>query len=364
MNAPIDYRDLDVNGAAVRQYRHALENLSTGRNKTLNELIKRTVEEAGENRRGLAAYERAISTGSVGYTSLLQTFDILYANEEYIGTKLLPINYSDSLTAKYKIRDKSKDLMISDDTIGTSGEANSIDVGLTEDSISLDKRALKQAIDMWAIQNMEPVIKNLIMGQDSVRQRLELAREKRIAALVSATASYGSNYQALSGSSQWLNNGGDPIRAVEAAKAALWSGLGPTKIIGFCSEDVYRELRTHTGLIGRYTNTPFLGRSQIADAFELDDLFVGRARYNTANSGAAGSYSRIWGTGIFGVLKVAQVPGLNNVAFGYTFQTQEETTSWFQEGIGGRGAQIVQVSRADQHKVTVPEAGYLFTGCC
>lgn len=375
MNDMLNFRLPTEEGAA---YEKILKNLRTRSNKELEEQIR---DAAGEletlGRKGLEidfelsskglfdlTEKSSLSSGAVAFTQLLSGFSVAYKNDEFIGTELLPLALIEEggMSAKYKIRDKAKDLNTPDDSIGTGGNVNEIDMGFTEGSIALAKRALGLSVDGWTIQKAADVVRRLMLVNNNVRATMDLIREKRIAAIITNSSNYGSNTVALTGTDKFSNSASDPIKTVDLAKASLWQGFGPSKLAIGMSDDVYRTLRIHPIIREGFLRGTYIGVKQLAQIFDVDEVFVGRARYNSSNEGASASYSRIWGTGNLSVLRVSSAPSEENVAFGYTFQDPEQVNTYFDQSKGGRGSQVIQVSRADAHVVTAADAGYLITG--
>jgi hypothetical protein len=306
----------------------------------------------------------SLTPGMVQQSTLLTNLSIAYRNDEYIGTRVMPVvSTGEKLTASYYKKPLENMGQAPDDEIGTSGTVKSVNEKLTTVPVALTRRALKEEIDAWTDDAADAPARELIEPTVLVADSMELVREQRIAGITGNSANYGSNTVALTSTDRWNDDsGGDPAGVVDAAKDALFPGMGPGMTIGVTNNLVYNVLRSNPVILEayKYTKGGRVSRAQLADYFELDDILIGRARQNTANEGQTPSWSRIWPS-VFAVLRVAKNPGRKNATFGVTFQSNSMLSTWFVPGDGGRGMYVTQQAYADVSVVTAVEAGFLIT---
>mgnify|MGYP006921349848 CR=1 FL=1 len=305
--------------------------------------------------------------GMVTSTQTLTELSLSYANDDYIGTRLMPPVPVNSLAVEYFQRPQETGVSYPSDVIGTDGSVNEVSERVTRATAALQRRSLKEHLDAWTLQLGDSVAMELIDPLMNVLDGLSFGQEQRIAAIMTAGASYGANTAAIAAANRWNTaGGGDPVGAVLAAKAACWTGNGPGRWVAFCGVNVANALKTNPRILDqiKYTggNPAVVGREALASLFEVDEFLVGMARQNTANEGAAAVYTRMWDTNnSFGIVRVAERPSRRSASFGVTLQIPNETTQWFEQGRGGRGSYIVQSSHADAATILAAPCGFLYT---
>jgi hypothetical protein len=305
--------------------------------------------------------------GMVGTTQTLTELSLSYANDDYIGDRLMPPVPVSKLAVEYFQRPQESGLSYPADTIGTDGSVNEVSERVTLATAALTRRSLKEHLDAWTLELGDSVALELIDPLMNVLDGLALGKEQRQAAILTAAGSYGANTAAIAAANRWNTQaGGDPVGNVLAAKAACWTGNGPGRWVAFCGVNVYNALKTNARILDqvKYTggDPAVVGRQQIAALFEVDELLVGMARQNTANEGAAAVYTRMWdANNSFGLVRVANRPSRRSASFGITLQIPMQTTQWFEQGRGGRGSYIVQASHADAATILAAPCGFLYT---
>lgn len=305
--------------------------------------------------------------GMVATTQTLQELSIAYANDDYIGTRLMPIVPVNKLAVEYFARPQEAGVSYPADGVGTDGSVNEVSESVTIATAALLRRALREHLDAWTLELGDPVALELIDPLLNVLDGLALGQEQRIAAILTAAGSFGANTAAIAAANRWNTpGGGDPIGAVMAAKAACWTGNGPGRWVGYCGTNVFNALKTNPLILDqvKYTggNPAVVTREAIAALFEVDELLVGMARQNISNEGAAPVYTRMWDAAqSFGIVRVADRPSRRSASFGITMQIPMQTQQWFEQGRGGRGSYVVQASHADAAVVLAAPCGFLLT---
>jgi len=307
---------------------------------------------------------RAVSTSSVHASTFMSNLSVQYANEEYIGTRLMPVIGVDKLTNQFATYAKRDRLAAPSDSMEGRSTPNEINDSRSYDSYATAPYGLKNFVESKVLQNQDAPFDEMLDLQESVSELVALNEEIRIAAVVANSSNYSGNTAAVS--TKWNSaSGGNPIKDVLTAKAACWSGRGRGRMVGVCSLDVYNALRVNPQILEalKYTQKGGLAsRENICALLELDDLLVGKARKDTANEGQTASYSRIW-SDIFAVLRVADGPSLRNASFGYTLRFKGALNSrmWFDANVGTLGGYYAQVTLDETHKVVAGDTSYLLT---
>lgn len=305
--------------------------------------------------------------GEVHQDEVLTNLSVQYANDEFIGNRLMPVvKTNGSLSAAYFEYNKRDRFAYPDDDMSDRTTANELNQGRSKKTLALTPRSLKEYLDQLTIQNQSAPLNELVDVQQNVLEGMAFRRELRQAAILCSSASYGSNTVALSAGDRWDGpSGGNPGAVVDAATKAIWRGRGPAKTVGFVSLDVHNVLKRHPLILDQFKyagNRPgFATREMLREYFELDEYLVGAARKDTANEGQTASYGRIW-SNVFGIVRVATSPSTRNAVFGFTFQDLDTQTDLFWEPTyGTKGAYMVRSSHSDQEKVIAPDTGFLIT---
>lgn len=141
-----------------------------------------------------------------------------------------------------------------------------------------------------------------LLDESRVVQRktaqLMLAAEKRFADAVLTSSNYASGLTtALTAGSLWTDPAGNPEqdKLVTVDEALLdWCGQAANAMI--IEKQVLEKLKLSPEFRSRtqYTQSAALTNEQIKAYFQVDYLFIGKARYNSALPGAARSITKIW----------------------------------------------------------------------
>ena len=157
----------------------------------------------------------------------------------------------------------------------------------------------------------------------------------------------------------WNLPASEPIEDVETACDAVEENTGfrPNKLA--CGKRVYSALKNHPDIIGRLNSGQTPGgpamstRQRLAQIFDLDEVMVGSAIYNSAASGAADAHSYIFGKHAL-LAYVPPSPGVMTAAAGYTVEWTGLTGSgglaiekWYNQD---RKADRIELNTAFQQK--------------
>lgn len=308
-------------------------------------------------------------SGAVHNDSTLTNLSVQYKNPDLIGLQLMPVVTVDKLSNKFAKYGKRDRLAIPDDAVTNRSTPNEVSETRTFDNYSCKQYALLNYLDEMELQNQDAPLNEMVDLFAAVNDALDLSEEKRIATILTTAANFPTaNKTTLAGNDRWAISGvegttSDPIRDIQTANLAVWSGFGNTRRLGFCSADVMNALQRHTKINAKfnYVQGGLPAKTQIANMLGLDDILVGAAWEDTANSGATAVYSRIWGN-YFGVVAVAANPSTRSAHFGSTFRMgQKSSQQWFDPKIGVAGGYYGKVGMSEDHKIVASDSGYLIT---
>ncbi|MGW8285760.1 MAG: hypothetical protein ACWGPR_08580 [Candidatus Deferrimicrobiaceae bacterium] len=312
------------------------------------------------------AREKAVTPSAVHVDTVLATMSVMYANDDYVGERLLPVVTVIKRSGKYAVYTKRDRFAYPDDLIGYRGESNEVDESRSFSSYALEDRGLSGYLDLETIQNQDRPLNEMVDVNDSVNEGVAFNRELRHITILTTSGNYSGNTAAAS--TQWTaaNSGGSVIADLLSATGALWRGPNRTRLYGFCSLDTWNTgMANNAALIALHNNVKqgLTTTQMVAQYFGLDDILVSRARKDTANEGQTASYSRILSAKHFGVVSVSTSPSTRSLHFGSTFREQGDpfTTQWFDPKLGKRGGYRNRVAVSEDIKVVAGDAGFLVT---
>lgn len=299
---------------------------------------------------------------SVHVDSALSNVSIQYKNEDYIGLDLMPLVTVQKPSDKYFIYSKRDRLAMPDASVGTRSRPNEVSETRSTANYSCGDYALVDFIDEKTLRSSDAPLNEMVDLIASVNDAIELNTESKIATKLTTAANFPTgNKVTLSGGSRWDTSSSDPVADIQTGIDALYMGPGPTKVIGYTNIDAFRVLSRHPKILDgmKYvTGGVAANRQQLAAFLGLDDLLVGKARQDTANIGQTASYSRLW-TKSFGIVRVAQSPGIRTASFGYTFRFgPKQTFQWFDQMPGVSGGYWGKVGVSEDYNIVASDVGY------
>lgn len=203
---------------------------------------------------------------------------------------------------------------------------------------------------------------------------LDLVQEILVKTVVVTSGSYASGYSTAiaSASAQWDNSNSDPADAMRGYRKKILKAPG-TKIVCVLGHDVFIALQKHPKVIAAFYGrastaegaTPsVIAEKQLAVLFNVDEVVVGRSKYNSANDGQTVSMLDVW-TNVAALVTVQTRPSpVRTNGFGYQFRYNNEAMDvqfipWLIGGV--RGGEYCKVTHSTQAFVTSPYSGYLIT---
>ncbi len=303
-------------------------------------------------------------TPSPQYTAIA----LAYQNRGLIADLVLPRMSVTERTFKWDLRTKSDLFNIPRTLVGRKGAPNEVEFTATEQSAFVSDYGLDDVVpreDIEAAQS-KPGLDPLGRATEGIAELIALDREKRVADLVFAAATYPAGSKTtLSGTSQWSDTTSDPVTAIMTAKEGSLVDFNTLVI----SSQAWLQLRKHPKLVaaalpagGNAATGGYVSLEAVAALFEVDRILIGKAWANTANPGQTASYGRLWGKHA-ALLRISPLAGLrgNGITFGATAEWGTRVAVTIPEPkIGLRGSERVRVGESLKELITAADAGYFF----
>jgi len=191
-----------------------------------------------------------------------------------------------------------------------------------------------------------------------------LDREIRVANAVQSSANYvAANRQTLVGTSQWSDyaNSNPQDDLLKALDVPL---VRPNSIT--MGQSVWTILRQHPRLVRAINNTDqsngIITRQQLADLLEVQNIWIGNGRLNTAKKGQAPTFARVWGKNVALTYTSPLAAQTFQPTWGWTAQFGTKFAGEFMDPKKGlKGSRTIRVGEQVKEIVAAPDAGYLFS---
>jgi len=291
--------------------------------------------------------------------SVLSGVSIRYTNDELIADQVLPVVPVKKESDKYYTYTRAWKLPQSERAAGA--EANEVEWNVGTDTYQCEEYALKDLIPDRVRDNADNPLDMDVDTTENLTELIQLGREKRVADIVFAAGTYGSQTSALAGVNRWDDYAGsDPVGDVRTARSTVHAATGKMPNVMVIGYQAYLKLLDHPDILERikYTQRGIVTADIIAAVFEVDRLLVGKALYDSTQEGVAESLGYVWGKSV-ALLYAEPSPGLKKVSFGYQFQSRGfRTKKWRVEG---REGDFVEAGEIRDEKIVSAGCGYLYT---
>ena len=204
-------------------------------------------------------------------------------------------------------------------------EANRIQLQVGSDYYFANNYALKGFVPIEDRKNADPgFIRDLEVGKvESIKDKLMMGWELRVAQTVTTSTNVNTVYTVGSGWTDLVN--ADPFGDLNTALDYSWDSTGYRANRMVIGEQAWRNLSRNENIINKVNATGVEGgdmnakQRQIAELFELEEVLVGRAQYNSADEGIALNLTPMWSDTVFLYYAPAR-PSLEEPSYGYSFR--------------------------------------------
>lgn len=295
----------------------------------------------------------------------LRTISQAYRNEDTVWREVAPIIPVTKRSGKYFVFDAFEAFATTDDTTAPHADAKQIYQKLSDDNYSVQDHALEAPVSVEALEEADDELALEGNALEGVRGRLELNHELRVAQQLFSAATYTADYKAtLSGTAQWSDATSDPIQTIiEKMDVPLQR---PNRLL--LGHEVWRRLRSHPKVVSAIyptggnagTGGLLASTQQLAEVLEIEQIVVGRARYNTAKDGQPGALARIWGDHALLYYR-DPAPSRNTATFAATFsETQTNIVRYLDQRKGVKGSVYVKDGWNEDIKIISARSAFFF----
>ena len=260
----------------------------------------------------------------------LSNIAMQYRPQGMIADLVAPIVSVQKQSDSYPVWSQGDALRIETDIRAPGMEANKITRDVSTDTYFARNYALKVDLTLEDRENMDPgFIGELRAGRAKfLKSKISLNWEKRLANQVTSGSNVGS-YSTVT--SDWMDSAianSTPIANIETAISNVQDSTGykPNRIL--MGELAWRYFRRHLSVVNiLHGNTGsgsprYATREQVKALFELDELIIGGAYYNSAAEGQTAVVAPMWLDYVL-VYFAPMTPSTEEPSFMYSFRWQK-----------------------------------------
>jgi len=313
--------------------------------------------------------EASFSPSSVHVDAPLSNFASMIHNRDMIADMVMPVVTVNKPSDKFFVY--AANTMFEEQNAnlaGAEGMPGRVRYQISTDNFSCVDYGLMDFVSNKEMAAADAPIDPQMHAVKVVTSRLDIAKERRVAGVVFATGSYGSNTAALSGADRWDVSTSDPVQKIDDAIEAC-DERPNIMVIG---AQAWMKLKNHPKLkeliLSRAATvsgaTPDrVTTDLVAALFELEAVYVGKAKYVSSREGQTATKGYVWGKSC-ALIRATDNPGPRETSvFAKQFRFQNRITQTVDAPLPGLdGGMYVKVTESIDEKVVGGAAsGYLYT---
>jgi hypothetical protein len=300
------------------------------------------------------------TTSDVHIDRALTRVSIAYRNPNYIADMIFPAVPVQNQSDKYFTYDKASWFRDEAGVRAPGTRGPEVEYSTSTGTYACVEISATKVVPDEVVANADSPLAPRREAVEFATDKVQLRVERDVAGIVFGNGSWAAS---ATPSTTWDNDASDPLADLETGRETIVEAIGREPNVMVMGRNVWTDLKHHPDLIDRikYTNsTGILTLDKLKGLFEIPNIYVGTAIYNSAGEGATASYSFIWGKSAW----IGWVPpsaGLMQPAAGYIFQWKNRRTETFRRD--EEKADAIRVSAHYVAKVTATDAGYEFKSC-
>lgn len=292
----------------------------------------------------------------------LTAIAIAYKNPDYIADMVMPRVAVDK--QKFTFLQYAVDTFfnVPDTRVGRRSQPNEVTLDAVEVADFCEDYGLRGGVPNADIDNSDSRHDPLGVETMFLQEQIALDRERRVAAIIHAQASYDAGLRvALAGNDKFTDYvNSDPIGVINSA---LEAPLARPNQMVFNSYG-WSKFRAHPKIVeavkGTGAKAGNASREAVAELFEIDEVIVGKARANSNKRGQAAAIVPLFGKHIALIHKAPVPEAKGAVTFGASFQFGDRIAGqWEDKNMGLRGGIAVQTGESLRERIVANQAGYL-----
>ena len=288
---------------------------------------------------------------------------------DFIGEHVFPVIPVEKQSDGYYVIDKDSWLRVPDTSRAPKTGVKRGEWKVSTDTYFAKNYAFGTDHAKETLANQDAALRIRQTSMNYTLETLARDRELRIANKVTSISNCGSGVALAGGDkfSDYANS--DPISFVNTGHAFIRAQTGLRANAIAIDYDTFKILQFHPVLRDyiKYTNEGPLNINHLKAIFDVAEIHVGDAIYNTAKEGAAGSMSNIWGNSFLLYRKEANPTGLQVATFGGALRWTPEgfpapfAVEVYDHHDKSKKAENVDSQYFQDEKIIGQDLSYLFT---
>lgn len=252
----------------------------------------------------------------------LSNITTAYRPQNMIADMIFPVVSVTKESDMFYKWSKEDFLRVEDAQRARNSEAKVVTTGVGTGSYLCLEYSLRADLPLQDLANADDPLSWRESNANYVMDKLMLAYEDRVARLCGNTTNVGTS---VTLGSNWDDITTTPIDTITTMQEAIRQNTGLEANLMVIAGAPFRRLAKHPDIIdfvrgkGDNSGNGPVNAQQIASAFGIDKILVGKGIKNTGAENAAGAFSDIWSTTCL-LAHVAPTPGKMIPTFGYTFR--------------------------------------------
>lgn len=301
-----------------------------------------------------------ITPSTVHVSAPLTNIAIKFKNMALVAEQVFPVVPVAKESDKYYVFRK-EELSIDKALRAAGAKAKEIVWDVDSSTYSAEEYALSHLVPDRIVNNADNAVRPKMTSTQKLTNKILLAQELRVAALVQSTANLTQNGAP---STQWDQASPNIEGDVDVAKNSIRVNAGTegtSIVIPYKVAQIVKRDTTVRNLI-RYTvpGDILLRNGDLPPILWNLEVIVAGAIRNTANEAAAATLTDVWTDNVLVFYKEA-TPSLDALSLGYIFRVGNFVTKIYR--VEERAGEMVEVSVIEDEKLVASDAGYLLTNC-
>ena len=258
----------------------------------------------------------------------LVEFDLAMDRQGFIGNKVAPVFETRQASGTYGVV-PIEQLLKTERTIrGPRGGYNRADWQFTTASFATDEHGAEEEVSDKEVALYGDYFSVEQISAQRALDRVMRAYERRVSALVYNATTFTGATLATEVTNEWDDaTNATPLSDVKAAKQIIWNNTGLVANAVILNQKVYWNLRESDDMKDRIASqgagdSILPGRislAQIAQAFDVDYVLVGRSAYDTTDKGQTTTLGPVWSDEYCMVARLATSNDISEPCLARTF---------------------------------------------
>ena len=300
--------------------------------------------------------------GSLSISKALSNVSIQYKNGQYIFNQFLKDVPVTQDSGKYFVYNKN--MRLEETERANRSPANMATFGVSTSIYLVREHALKDVISDADRDNSDVPGSLDVDTVEFLTDKILMRQEKIVSDLIFTTTTWSQN-GTLTTASSWNYNTttSAPIQSVLSATAVILAQSGKMANTMIFNNAVLNALKENNNVYNRlaYTRDQILTKDILASLFDMDNIYVGTAQYETNQEGLDSTQTAIWPSDAF-IGYFEQFPGLKKATAINMFRVKKKgmpyrVKKWWDEDIEGT---YIEVQTKGIPKAIATLTGYLY----